>query len=102
MPEIETNLSSFRRKRGLSAIRLAATAGVSRQTIYAMEAGTFVPNTTVALRLARALETTVEELFRLPEGEPSPNCDRRTRIFCPAPAASMPARQCSSAAWIRG
>jgi putative molybdopterin biosynthesis protein len=65
MVEIETNLSKLRRKRGFSAIHLASTVGVSRQTIYAMEAGTYVPNTAVALRLARALDTTVEELFAL-------------------------------------
>ena len=59
MPEIETNLAALRKKRGLSAIHLAATAGVSRHTIYAIESGTFVPNTTVALRLARELDTTV-------------------------------------------
>src|SRR5215471_4831677 len=73
MPEIETSLGALRRKRGLSAIRLAADVGVSRQTIYAMEAGTYVPNTAVALRLARALETTVEELFTLPGSAPAPN-----------------------------
>src|SRR5580700_3770356 len=66
MPEIETSLGSLRRKRGISAIHLAATVGVSRQTIYAMETGSYVPNTAVALRLARALETTVEDLFSLP------------------------------------
>jgi putative molybdopterin biosynthesis protein len=65
MAEIETNLSKLRRNRGFSAIRLASTVGVSRQTIYAMEAGTYVPNTAVALRLARALDATVEELFAL-------------------------------------
>jgi len=62
---IETKLSELRLKRGLSAIGLAAAIGVSRQTIYAMEAGTFVPNTAVALRLARVLDTTVENLFAL-------------------------------------
>src|SRR5580693_9918087 len=71
MPEIETNLGKLRRKRGLSAIHLAATVDVSRQTIYAMEAGTYVPNTAVALRLARALEVKVEDLFTLPQAEPT-------------------------------
>jgi putative molybdopterin biosynthesis protein len=65
MAEIETNLSKLRRKRGFSAIHLASMVGVSRQTIYAMEAGTYIPNTAVALRLARALDTSVEELFAL-------------------------------------
>ncbi len=62
---VSTVLSEFRQKRGLSAIELAQAIGVSRQTVYAMEAGDYVPNTTVALKLARTLETTVEELFRL-------------------------------------
>ncbi len=56
MPEIHNNLGKFRRKRGFSAIQLAAMVDVSRQTIYAMEAGTYVPHTVVALRLARALD----------------------------------------------
>jgi len=46
---------------------LAAVLGISRQTVYAMEAGDYVPNTAVALKLARVLQTTVEELFRLAE-----------------------------------
>ena len=47
----------------MSAVALAAAVGVSRQTIYAMESGSFVPNTSVALLLARELGVTVEELF---------------------------------------
>jgi putative molybdopterin biosynthesis protein len=66
---IENHLGTLRQKRGFSAIRLAGMTGVSRQTIYAIESGTYVPNTAVALRLARALETTVEEIFGLPEEE---------------------------------
>ncbi len=74
MSGIENNLGKLRRKRGISAIHLAATVGVGRQTIYAMETGTYVPNTVVALRLARALATTVEELFTLSDGgDPAPD-----------------------------
>jgi molybdate-binding protein/DNA-binding XRE family transcriptional regulator len=87
MSEIATHLAELRRKRGLSAIRLAATAGVSRQTIYAMEAGTFVPNTAVALRLARALETSVEELFSLAESEPAPELRREPATLLPGSGA---------------
>lgn len=58
-------LGEFRQKRGLSAVELAQAIGVSRQTVYAMEAGDYVPNTTVALKLAKVLQTTVEELFQL-------------------------------------
>ena len=62
---IENSLSQIRQKRGYSAAALAGKAGVTRQTIYAMEAGSYVPNTLVALRLARVLEVDVEELFHL-------------------------------------
>ncbi len=67
--EIANRLSQIRLKRGYSASELAAKTGVSRQTIYAMEAGGYVPNTAVALRLAQALAVTVEDLFSLDPGE---------------------------------
>ncbi len=67
--ETRTQLPEIRRRRGISAAQLARSAGVSRQTIYAMEAGEYVPNTSLALGLARILEVRVEDLFQL-EGEP--------------------------------
>src|SRR5580692_9434685 len=70
MSGIENKLGALRQKRGIPAARRAKAAGVTRQTIYAMEAGDYVPNTAVALRLARALEVTVEELFRLDADSP--------------------------------
>jgi putative molybdopterin biosynthesis protein len=70
--EIENHLARLRQKRGLSAAQLAHLAGVSRQTIYAIEAGSYIPNTTVALRLARVLETRVEDLFSLAGETPAP------------------------------
>ena len=87
MLEIETNLAAFRRKRGVSAVRLAEAAGVSRQTIYAMEAGAFVPNTAVALRLARALDSTVEELFALPDQAAAPELRSERAVFLPGSGA---------------
>ncbi len=67
---VQNNLAQFRLKRGLSAIELAKKIGVSRQTIYAMETGTYVPNTLLALRLAQALEVKVEDLFQIENAEP--------------------------------
>jgi putative transcriptional regulator len=40
---------------------------VSRKTINTVENGVFIPSTVLALRLARALGTSVETLFQLPE-----------------------------------
>ncbi|HMV33860.1 MAG TPA: helix-turn-helix transcriptional regulator [Gemmatimonadales bacterium] len=50
---------------GLTQAELAAQVGVSRKTINTVENGIFVPSTIVALRLARALRTSVEQLFEL-------------------------------------
>jgi putative molybdopterin biosynthesis protein len=62
---VHTNLAAVRKARGIGASELARQAGVSRQTIYAIEAGNYVPNTEVTLQLARSLEVAVEELFSL-------------------------------------
>ncbi len=60
-----SQLQKIRRGRGLGATEIARLVGVSRQTIYAIESGDYVPNTAVALQLARVLQVTVEELFSL-------------------------------------
>jgi len=48
---------------GLSQAELARIVGVSRQAIAGIESGSFDPSLRVALALADALRTTVEELF---------------------------------------
>jgi molybdate-binding protein/DNA-binding XRE family transcriptional regulator len=52
---------------------LAAKVGVSRQTVYAIESGTYVPNTVVSLKLARVLDTTVEEIFQIEPEDQAPD-----------------------------
>lgn len=66
MGRIQNNLAAIRKARGIAAADLAKKGNVTRQTIYAIEAGNYVPNTEVTLQLARVLEVTVEELFSLP------------------------------------
>ncbi len=68
--KIANHVTAHRQKRGFSAADLAQRAGISRQTIYAIESGSYVPNTAVALRLARTLEVGVEDLFALPSDAP--------------------------------
>src|SRR5271154_287343 len=68
--ETRTHLHQIRQQRGFSAAQVSKLAGVSRQTIYAIEAGDYVPNTALALQLAKLLEVKVEDLFRL-EGQVS-------------------------------
>ncbi len=52
---------------------LAERAGVTRKTINTVENGKYVPSTYLALKLARALGTTVEALFQLNEPAPPPS-----------------------------
>ncbi len=67
---VQNNLADLRQKRGLAAAELASQIGVTRQTVYAMEAGSYVPNTLVALRTAHVLGVQVEDLFRIEEDTP--------------------------------
>ena len=63
-------LNALRRQReaaGLTQAELAGRIGVSRKTINTVENSVFVPSTVVALKLAKALGCTVEELFFLAE-----------------------------------
>ena len=47
----------------LTQAELATAVGVSRQTIISIEGGDYAPSVFLALRVARALDTTVEDLF---------------------------------------
>ena len=53
----------LREARGLSQIALAGAASLTRQSVSAIEAGRAIPGVDVALRIARALDCPVEELF---------------------------------------
>lgn len=65
----DSQLRERRLECGLTQTELAARAGVSRQLVAAVETGHNTPAVDAALRLARALSTTVEELFTEPVGD---------------------------------
>lgn len=93
--KIHNQLGVRRRSRGVGAADLARRVGVSRQTIYAIEAGSYVPNTEVTLRLARELEVSVEELFSLIAEKPaSPDSYQTNVLSATAVAKGQPIRVC--------
>jgi putative molybdopterin biosynthesis protein len=94
--EVISHLAQMRAKRGLGAAQLAERIGVSRQTIYAIEAGTYVPNTSVSLKLARILETTVEDLFQIEPEDQTPDqiADAIVLGNLESMAAGLPLRLC--------
>lgn len=92
---VENRLAQLRKGRGIAASELARRVNVSRQTIYAIEAGTYVPNTEVALHLARELEVTVDELFTLPPALPTAGGAIAAEVLCNSPAVpGQPVRIC--------
>jgi len=93
---IANHLTALRQKRGFSAADLAQRAGISRQTIYAIESGSYVPNTAVALRLARTLEAAVEDLFALPSDAPAPASTEQATLLphTDTPRAGDPMQLC--------
>ena len=95
---VGNRLSHIRQKRGYSAAALAGKVGVSRQTIYATEAESYVPNTLVALRLARVLEVLVEELFRLEDASPPRPSTKEVDLIPGGRPLNLDC-QCSYAEW---
>lgn len=66
---IENRVRARRNGAGISQQALADASGLSRQAIVAIETGRSVPGTKAALRLARALGCSVEDLFGLPDAD---------------------------------
>lgn len=53
----------------LTQQQLADQVGCSRQTIHSIESGKFVPSVELALKIAFALNSKVEDLFQLQEAQ---------------------------------
>jgi putative transcriptional regulator len=51
--------------RGLTQEGLAEKAGVSRQTIIAIEKGNYTPSVLLALKIARIFKVSVEDVFSI-------------------------------------
>lgn len=61
---IRTNrLKEYREKKGMSQEKLAAEAGVTRQTIISIEGGRYVPSLELALKLAKIFKCRIEDMF---------------------------------------
>ncbi len=87
--EVRCSLTQLRRQRGISAARLADAVGIRRQTVYAIEADSYLPNTSVALKLAQELGVNVEELFSLEEDARAPLRTEEVRLL-PGTGAAQP------------
>ena len=61
------NLEKLRMSAGITQQELSESAEVSRVSINAIENGVYVPSTVLALKIAKTLNCTVEDVFQLPK-----------------------------------
>lgn len=65
---MKNTIKQLRKQAGLRQEDLADRLGVSRQTIIAIENNKYNPTLELAMKLARLLKSTVEDIFTLEEG----------------------------------
>ena len=58
-------IKEYRTERGLTQAELAELVGVTRKTVNTVENAVFTPSALLAIKLARALGVSVEELFSI-------------------------------------
>ena len=63
MPDFECRLKQYRQRRELTQEQLAALVGVRRETIMRLEKAQYNPSLKLAVDIARAVETPLEEIF---------------------------------------
>ena len=62
-------LKEYRSSHGINQTELGKLAGVSRQTISLIERGDYSPSVTLALKIARIFQVSVEDIFMYEEDE---------------------------------
>jgi DNA-binding XRE family transcriptional regulator len=73
-----SGVRQLRISRRLTQAEFARRADISRQAVAAIEAGAYLPNVNVALKVARAFGTTVEESSATRTRKPNGECKRAT------------------------
>jgi len=60
---VKNRLEEIRKERGIKQEELAAALEVSRQTIGSLENGRYNPSITLAFKLARFFDMSIEDIF---------------------------------------
>ena len=66
---MKNTLKVERAKLNMTQQDLADKVGVSRQTINSIESEKYVPSTLLAIKISEIFKTTVNEIFRLDDGD---------------------------------
>jgi len=70
---LENRLKEHRARLGINQSEMGKLAGVSRQTISLIERGDYSPSVTLALKIAKICQVTVEDIFSYREEEKDEN-----------------------------
>jgi putative transcriptional regulator len=65
--QLRNRIKERRAELEITQAGLAESVGVTRKTVNTVENGVFTPSTILALKLAEALDLTVEQLFWIEE-----------------------------------
>lgn len=74
---LENRLKEYRARLSMNQSELGKRAHVSRQTISLIERGDYSPSVTLAIKLAKIFEVTVEEIFIYEEDEDEGKSEKR-------------------------
>lgn len=66
---MKNRLEEIRKERGIKQEELAAALEISRQTIGSLENGRYNPSITLAFKLARYFNMSIEDIFIYEEGK---------------------------------
>ena len=66
---LNNHLKEYRAKLGVNQQQLGALVNTSRQTISQIERGDYSPSVTLALKIAKACNAKVEDIFEYTEDE---------------------------------
>lgn len=66
---MKTRIKEIRARYDLTQQQLARKVGVRRETIFYLEKGTYNPSLILAARVARELETTIEDFFTFEQSD---------------------------------
>jgi len=67
---MKNKIKVFRAMHDMTQEDLAQAAGVTRQTILAIEKGKYVPSLDLAFRIARTFSVTIEDVFQYEAASP--------------------------------
>jgi len=64
---MKNKVKEYRMQLGLTQQEMADKLCISRQSIFSIETGKYIPSTTLALKMAKLFRKKVEEVFSLEE-----------------------------------